>query len=67
MSESKFDVDAGWDGPDQRSGFYGIVFDSRRDGDDFIEPCFMKVDATPEVAFFGWSYWDISKKFKLLF
>lgn len=26
----------------------------------------MKVDATPEVAFFGWSYWDIcenSKKF----
>lgn len=66
MSESKFDVDAGWDGPDWRSGFYGIVFDSRRDGDDFIEPCFMKVDATPEVAFFGWSYWDIcenSKKF----
>lgn len=53
MSESKFDVDAGWDGPDWRSGFYGIVFDSRRDGDEFIEPCFMKVEATPEVAFFG--------------
>lgn len=38
MSESKFDVDAGWDGPDWRSGFYGIVFDSRRDGDEFIKP-----------------------------
>lgn len=67
MSDSKFDVDAGWAGPDWRSnGFYGIVFDSRRDGDEFIEPCFMKIDATPERAFFGWSYWDIlenSKKF----
>lgn len=67
MSEGKFDVDAGWAGPDWRkNGFYGIVFDSRRDGDEFIEPCFMKIDATPERAFFGWSYWDIlenSKKF----
>lgn len=36
MIESKFDVDAGWDGPDWRSGFYGIVFDSRRNGDEFI-------------------------------
>lgn len=36
MSENKFDVDAGWDGPDWRSGFYGIVFDSRGDGDEFI-------------------------------
>lgn len=65
--ENTFNVDAGWDGPDWRkNGFYGIVFDDRYVGDEYIVPCFMRIDATPEKAFFGWSYWDIlgnSKKF----
>ena len=67
MSDETFDAGKGWDGPDWvNNGFYGIVFDSRREGDEFIEPCFMKVDATPDRGFWGWSYWDIlenSKKF----
>ena len=65
--ENTFNVDAGWDGPDwHKNGFYGIVFDDRYEGDEFIVPCFMGVDATPDKAFFGWSYWDIlenSRKF----
>lgn len=64
--EDTFDTGAGWDGPDYHGGCYGIVFDDRRDGDDYCVPCFMKVDATPDRAFYGWSYWDIlenSKKF----
>lgn len=69
LKESENNVDAGWDGPDWRkNGFYGIVYDDRNELDrsEYIIPCFMKIDATPDKAFYGWSYWDIlenSEKF----